>query len=61
MLAAFCCRGGYSRFACNISPALSADPAASHEVLLAVYDPTEFGRDNLFGKQRSDVSDLMQM
>ncbi|KAK9813666.1 hypothetical protein WJX73_002278 [Symbiochloris irregularis] len=48
-------RGGYSRFTCAISSALSNK--SEHELILDVHDPTEFGQDNLFGKQRSDAAE----
>ena len=47
------CRGGYVSWYIDITDALS--PAEDHEVIVRVYDPTEFGDSALIGKQRMDV------
>lgn len=49
------CRGGYTSFSFDIS-AQMLNRTTAHELVVSVYDPSEYGMANLLGKQRSDVS-----
>ena len=48
-------RGGYDHFEFDITDYVGASRSSSHELIVKVFDPSEFGVSNLFGKQRSDV------